>query len=415
MARSKDQKPFIISGLDIGSSKVSFVIGSLLDNRIDIVGIGTHPNSGMKQGVIVNIDSTIEAIKRAKEEAELMSGYSISSAWIGISGTHIQSFDSRGMVAIKESEVSEKDIQRVLSAAQAVAVPEDREVLHVLPRDYKIDQQDGIWDPIGMSGVRLEASVHIITSSKTALQNAYKSASKAGITPKGFVLSQLAASRAVIGEDEKSLGCALVDIGGGTTDVIIYANGSAAYTASIPIGGSHFTHDIAVGLRTPQTEADRLKIKFGCALSSLVDHNEMIEVAGVGGRGSRSVLRKTLCDVIEPRAEETLNLIQNEIHKSGLSNHLGSGIILTGGTSQLMGLIEMGEFIFETPVRLGTAANIGGLKEVVKGSGFSTPVGLLIHGLEAEQNQSRQNNNEDTSEKKDFFSQMGEKIKNLFA
>jgi cell division protein FtsA len=310
-----------------------------------------------------------------------MSGYAIADVWVGVSGTHITSFDSKGMVAIKNKEVTSQDIERVIEAAKAVAVPADRNVLHVLPREYKVDGQDGITDPIGMSGVRLEASVHIVTGGHTALQNSIKCVEKAGLRVSGLVLNQLAASSAVLSEDEKNLGVCVVDMGGGTCDAVYFVNGSVAHTSIIPLGGHHFTHDVAVGLRTPQISAEDLKRKYGCAMASMVNENETIEVEGVGGRKSRLIPRKDLADVLEARAEESLNLIAHDMRRSGLLPMLGSGLVLTGGASQLDGLVEMGEFIFDIPVRRGGPSKVGGLIDAVKAGEHSAAVGLLLYGL----------------------------------
>ncbi len=372
----------VVAGLDIGSSKVVFLIG--IPNHhgsVDVIGIGSVPSPGLRHGVLINIEMTIEAIRKAKEEAELMAGHKVDDVWLGVGGTHIKSFDSKGMVAIRNKEVATDDIQRVIEAAKAVAVPADREVLHVLPREFKVDEQEGIYDPIGMSGVRLEALVHIVTGANTALQNTIKCTHKAGLKVKGIVLQSLASSLAVLSEDEKKLGVAFVDMGAGTTDIISYINGSVAYTSVLPIGGAYFTHDIAVGLRTPQDHAEDIKRKYGSALLNLINEEETIEVKSVGGRESRMVLRKNLCEVIEPRAEETLNLIKSEIIKSGLQSQLGSGMVLTGGASQLDGLVEMGEFIFDIPVRRGIPSRVGGLADVVKSPSLSTAVGLLVYAI----------------------------------
>ena len=381
----------LIAGLDIGSTKVSIVIGTpvLQTNAngtqeivLDINGLGQALNTGIRQGVVVNVEATIEAITKAREEAELMSGYKIEEVYVGIGGNHVKSFDSRGMVAIRNKEVKADDISRVIEAAKAVAVPADREVLHVLPREFKIDDQTGIFDPIGMSGVRLEANVHIVTAGQTALQNIIKCAEKSGLRVKGLVLQQLASALAVLSDDEKKLGAAVVDMGGGTCDIVVYAAGSVAYTSTVPVGGQHFTQDIAMGLRTPQTSAEVIKKKFGCAISDLVDSAETIEVEGVGGRKPRSLLRHDLCEVIEPRAEETMALIWQEIRKSGLANQIGSGLVLTGGACQMEGLLEMGEFISDIPVRRGSPVNVGGLTDIVRGPDCSTAVGLMVYGLE---------------------------------
>ncbi|WP_413586442.1 cell division protein FtsA [Bdellovibrio sp. HCB274] len=381
MSTSKPKAP-VLAGLDIGSTKVCFVIGTVNpEGKIEVAGVGTAPNTGIRQGVVVNIEATTDSIKKAKEEAELMSGYRVDEVWVGVSGTHISSFDSKGMVAIKNREVTPSEIDRVIEAAKAVAVPTDRTVLHILPREFKVDGQDGITDPVGMSGIRLEANVHIVTGSQSAIQNTVKCVEKAGLKIAGLVLSQLASATAVISNDEKNLGVVVVDMGGGTCNNLYFVNGSVAHSSIIPVGGSHFTHDVAVGLRTPQFAAEILKKKYGCAMASMVNDNETIEVEGVGGRKSRVIPRKDLADVIEARAEETLNLIANDIRMSGVMPMLGSGIVLTGGASQLDGLIEMGEFIFDIPVRRGAPLEIGGLTDVVKSGEFSAAVGLLQYGL----------------------------------
>lgn len=381
MSTSKPKAP-VLAGLDIGSTKVAFVIGTVNpDGKIEVAGVGVAPNTGMRQGVVVNIEATTESIKKAKEEAELMSGYSVSEVWVGVTGTHISSFDSKGMVAIKNREVTTSEIERVIEAAKAVAVPADRTVLHVLPREFKVDGQDGITDPIGMSGIRLEANVHIVTGSQSAINNTIKCVEKAGLKITNLVLGQLAAATAVISNDEKNLGVCVADMGGGACSMLYFINGSVAHSSIIPVGGQHFTHDVAVGLRTPQVAAEALKKKYGCAMASMVNENETIEVEGMGGRKSRVIPRKDLADVLEARAEEILSLIANDIRMSGLVPMLGSGIVLTGGSSQLDGLIEMGEFIFDIPVRRGAPREIGGLTDVVKTGEFSTAVGLLLYGL----------------------------------
>lgn len=381
MSLNKPKAP-LIAGLDIGSTKVAFVIGTIsTEGQIEIAGIGQAPNSGIRQGVVVNIEATTESIRKAKEEAELMSGYQITEVWVGVSGTHIRSFDSKGMVAIKNKEVNSSDIERVIEAAKAVAVPADRQVLHVLPREYKVDDQDGITDPIGMSGVRLEAAVHIVTAGQTALNNTIKCIEKAGLKIEGLVLDHLASSLAVLSEDEKNLGVCVADMGGGTCNLLYYVNGSVAHSSVIAVGGQHFTHDVAVGLRTPQVAAEELKKKYGHAMASLVSDSDSIEVEGVGGRKPRSIPRKDLADVLEARAEEVLNLISHDIKMSGLMPFLGSGLVLTGGASQLEGLIEMGEFIFDIPVRRGTPRQVGGLTDVVRQAQSATAVGLLLYGF----------------------------------
>lgn len=374
----------VIAGIDIGTTKITCVIGYPTEAGFDIVGVGTAPSTGVRHGVVVNIEATTESVKKAREEAELMAGLKIEKAWVGVAGSHIQSFDSRGMVAIRNREVMEDDIERVIDAAKAVAVPADRDVIHVLPREYRLDDQEGICDPIGMAGVRLEALVHIVTGSRSILQNLAKCIEKSGTLLAGFVQQSIASSYSVLSEDEKNLGVAVVDMGGGGCDIVIYTEGSVAFSSSVAVGGQHFTYDVAVGLRTPQANAEELKRKYGCALASLVGAEESVDVDGVGGREARSVLRKTLCEVIEPRAEETLALIQEEIKKSGLTAKLGSGVVLTGGASQLQGLIEMSDFIFDVPVRRGIPLSVEGLGDVARSPIYSTAIGLIIHGIKIE-------------------------------
>lgn len=410
---SKVNRP-IIAGLDIGSSKVALVIGAINEEgKIEIVGVGHSLNSGIRQGVVVNIEATTEAIQKAREEAELMSGYKVNEVWVGVSGSHIRSFDSRGMVAIKNQEVTSSDVQRVIEAAKAVAVPTDQTVLHVIPREFKVDHQDGILDPIGMNGIRLEAAVHIVTGGQTSISNNLKCIERAGLKVRGLVLDQLAAATAVLSDDEKSLGVCLVDMGGGTCNIVYYVNGSVAHTSVVPVGGYHFTHDIAIGLRTPQLAAEELKKKYGKAMSSLVQGEEVIEVEGVGGRKARSVFRKDLSEVIEPRAEEILQLLAQDIRNSGFQHQLGSGVVLTGGASLLDGLIEMSEFTFDIPVRRGAPGAIGGLNEVVKSPSYSTAVGLILYGLAESRHLLAEAKHNDDLGLNEMFQSVSHKLKNF--
>jgi cell division protein FtsA len=382
MSSQKPKSP-MIAGLDLGSTSAKFIISTVnADGKIEVAGLGRASHFGVKQGVVVNIEATTEAIRKAKEEAELMAGIQAHEVWVNVSGSHIKSFDSKGMVAIKGAEVTQTDIERVLEAAKAVAVPGDRRVLHVLPREFKVDGQDGITDPIGMSGVRLEASVHIVTAAQAALNNTIKCIEKAGLKISGLVLDTLAASMSVLSEDEKNLGVCIADMGGGSCEMLYFVNGSVAHTSVIPLGGSHFTHDVAVGLRTPQGAAEELKKKFGAVIDAMISENETVDVEGVGGRNSRSIPRRHLADVLEARAEEVLNLILNDMKMSGHLPMLGSGLVLTGGASQLGGLIEMGEFIFDIPVRRGVATKVTGLTDVVRGGEFAVVVGLLLFGYQ---------------------------------
>ena len=376
MARRDD----LIVGLDIGTTKICAIVGEVTPDGIDIVGFGTHPSKGIRKGVVVNIDSTVASIKQAIEEAELMAGCEINSVFAGIAGSHIKGFNSHGIVAVKDKEVKQNDMLRVIDAAKAVAIPMDREIIHVLPQEYIIDEQDGIKEPLGMSGVRLESKVHIVTAAVTSAQNVIKCANKTGLTVLDIILQPLAAAEAVLSSDEKDLGTALVDIGGGTTDIVIFSEGSLRHTSVLGIGGNHVTNDIAVGLRTPTIEAEKIKHRFGCALSTLIHRDDTIEVPSVGGRKPRVVSKQVLCEIIEPRFEEIFTLVQKEIAKAGFENLLGSGVVVTGGSTIMEGVPELAEKILDLPVRRGTPQNIGGLVDVVNSPQYSTGVGLVIYG-----------------------------------
>ncbi len=378
-----NKKDFVV-GLDIGTTKICAIVGEVIEAGpnpvIDIIGIGTAPSTGLRKGCVVNIDSTVESITKAIEEAELMAGVEISHVYTGIAGGHIKSFNSNGIVAIKDKEISESDIQRVIDAAKAVAIPLDREVIHIIPQEYIVDDQDGIRDPIGMSGVRLEAKVHIVTGAVSSAQNIIKSANKAGLNVAEICLEPIASSEAVLTQDEKDLGVVLVDIGGGTSDIAIFKEGALVHTSVLALGGNHITNDIAVGLRTPQPEAEKIKIKYGCALASLIKPDETIEVSGVGGRKSRVLSRRLLAEIIEPRVEEMFSLIRREVEKSGYQNVLSGGMVITGGTTLLEGMPELAEFISELPVKRGVPHSVGGLRDVVNSPKFATGVGLLKYG-----------------------------------
>lgn len=413
-ANNTTKRKNIICGLDIGTTKVAFIIATASPRGLEVVGMGCVPNLGMRHGMVVNIDATTEAVKKAREEAELMSGLEARKAWVSVGGNHIQSFDSSGMVAIRNTEVSQDDVNRVIEVAKAVALPSDKQVLHVLPKDFRIDMQEGITDPLGMSGVRLECNVHIVMGSHSIIQNVLKVCEKAGLEVSGLVLQQLASAMAVLSKDEKNLGVSVVDVGGGTTDLITYQRGSVVHTATIPVGGLNFTHDVAMGLRTTQINAETLKRKYGSALPGLVTTDESIEVETVGGRSPRAVPRSSLCRVIEARAEETLKLIQKEITDRGFGGKLGSGIVLTGGASELVGFVEMGDFVFDMPARLGCPNRTGGLTDVVRSSTFATAVGLLMFGYDAEKQKfSDTDNTQDIII--DRMSEMGRSIKNFFS
>jgi cell division protein FtsA len=355
-------------------------VGNVTEDGLDIVGIGTSPSKGLRKGVVINIESTVASIKKAIEEAELMAGCEIKSVYAGIAGGHIKGFNSQGVIAIKNREVSPEDVKRVIEAAKAIAIPMDREVIHILPQEFIIDDQDGIREPLGMSGVRLEAKVHIVTGAVASAQNIVKSCNRAGLEVADIVLEQLASSEAVLSADEKELGVALVDIGGGTTDIAIFVDGAIKHTSVLSLGGNHLTNDIAVGLRTPMAEAERIKQKYGCCLSSLVGKDETIEVPSVGGRKPRVLSRQLLCEILEPRVEEIFTLVNREIVKSGLEDLIASGVVITGGSTILEGMPELAEQIFNLPVRRGLPQRIGGLIDVVNSPVYATGVGLVVYG-----------------------------------
>ncbi|WMS88670.1 cell division protein FtsA [Pleionea litopenaei] len=371
----------LIVGLDIGTSKVVAIVGEVNANEnIDIIGIGSHPSRGLKKGVVVNIESTVQSIQRAVEEAELMAGCQIHSVYTGIAGSHIKSLNSHGIVAIRDQEVNPQDVERVIDAAKAVAIPADQKILHVLPQEFVIDNQEGIREPIGMSGVRLEAKVHMVTGAVSAAQNIVKCVRRCGLETDDIILEQLASSYSVLTDDEKELGVCLVDIGGGTTDIAIFTEGAIRHTAVIPIAGDQVTNDIAVALRTPTQHAEDIKIKYACALRQLTSLEDTIEVPGVGERAPRRLSRQTLAEVVEPRYEELFNLIQAELRRSGFEEIIPAGIVLTGGSSKMEGLIELAEEVFHMPVRLGMPQFVKGLSDVVRNPIYATGVGLLLYG-----------------------------------
>ena len=382
MNKARESKKVIV-GLDIGTSKIVAIVAEMLDDgRYEIIGMGTHPSRGLKKGVVVNIETTVSAIQRALEEAELMADCKIREVHTGIAGSHVRSFNSQGMVAIKDKEVTQIDIDRVIETAKAVQIPNDQQILHILNQEFIIDGQEDVREPLGMAGVRLEVKVLIVTGAVSAAQNIIKCVRRCGLEVRDLVLQPLASAMAVVSEDEKDLGVCLVDIGGGTTDIAVFTHGAIRHTAVIPIAGDQITSDIAMALRTPTKDADDIKIKHGCALSQLADPQEMIEVPGVGDRGPKQLSRKTLAEVIEPRVEELYSLIQAELRRSGYEDLLSSGIVLTGGSSMLQGMVELGEEIFHMPVRVGLPAYSGGLAEVVRHPRYSTAMGLLIEGMQ---------------------------------
>ena len=381
MAKRSDRN--LLVGLDIGTSKVVAIVGEVkADGALEIIGVGSHPSRGLKKGVVVNIESTVQSIQRAVEEAELMADCEINAIYAGIAGSHVRSLNSHGVVAIRDREVTHGDVEHVIDAAKAVAIPADQRILHVLPQDFIIDGQEGIRDPIGMSGVRLEAKVHIVTGADSAAQNIIKCVERCGLTVEDVVLEQLASSFAVLTDDEKELGVCLVDVGGGTTDIAVFCNGAIRHTAVIPIAGDQVTNDIAVSMRTPTQYAEDIKIRYACALSQLANPDESIEVPSVGDRPARRLARQTLAEVVEPRYEELFNLIREELRRSGFEETIAAGIVLTGGSARMEGAIELAEEIFHVPVRLGLPAHVKGLSDVVRNPIYSTGVGLLLYARE---------------------------------
>ncbi|MGB1684973.1 MAG: cell division protein FtsA [Pseudomonadales bacterium] len=371
----------MIVGLDIGTSKVVAIVAEIgIDGEVEIVGIGSHPSRGLKKGVVVNIESTVQSIQRAVEEAELMAGCQIHSVYAGIAGNHIRSLNSHGIVAIKDREVFQPDIDRVIDAAQAVAIPADQKILHILPQEYVIDEQEGVKEPLGMSGVRLEAKVHLVTCAVNAAQNIEKCIRKCGLHVEDIILEQLASGYSVLTEDEKDLGVCVVDIGGGTTDIAVFTDGAIRHTAVIPIAGDQVNNDIAMALRTPTPHAEEIKIKYACALASLAGENETIKVPSVGERPERDLSRQALAEVVEPRYDELFTFIQAELRRSGYEDLIAAGIVLTGGTAKMEGAVELAEEIFHMPVRLGKPKDISGLADIVRNPIYSTAVGLLQYG-----------------------------------
>jgi cell division protein FtsA len=379
MSRKSDKN--LIVGLDIGTSKVVAIVAEITaSGEMEIIGLGSHPSRGLKKGVVVNIESTVQSIQHAIEEAELMAGCEIHSVYAGIAGSHIRSLNSHGIVAIRDTEVAAADVERVIDAAKAVAIPADQRIIHVIPQEFIIDKQEGIREPVGMSGVRLEAKVHMVTGAVSAAQNIIKCVQRCGLEVEDIILEQIASSHAVLTEDERELGVCLVDIGGGTTDIAVFTDGAIRHTAVIPIAGDQVTNDIAVALRTPTQFAEDIKIKYACALTQLASPDETIEVPSVGDRPSRRLARQTLAEVVEPRYEELLTLVQAELRRSGFEDLVAAGIVLTGGSSKMEGVIDLAEEIFHMPVRLGVPQNISGLVDVVRNPIHATGVGLLFVG-----------------------------------
>jgi cell division protein FtsA len=379
------KKHSIVVGLDIGTSKICAVVGEMTDGGVEIIGLGSHISQGLRKGVVINIETTVGSIKRAVEEAALMAACEINSVFAGIAGSHIKGFNSHGVVAVRTKEVCPRDLDRVIDAAKAVAIPRDQEVLHVLPQDYIIDDQSGIKEPLAMSGVRLEAKVHIVTGAVTAIQNIIKCCNRAGLNVADIALEPLVSAEAVLSEEERELGVVLIDMGGGTTDIAVFHDGTVKHTAVLGIGGNHLTGDIAAGLRTPLGDAERIKLRFGRAKASMVSADERIEVAGVSGRLDRSVLRRAVCEIIEPRLDEILQLIRREIAKSGYEDALALGAVMTGGSMLLPGAIEMAEEILAMPVRLGVPMHVHGLVDVISSPIYATGVGLVLYGMKRQE------------------------------
>lgn len=372
----------LVVGLDIGTTKICTVVGEMEEGgTMDVIGIGLHPSNGLRKGVVVNIDATVASIRKAVEEAELMAGCEINEVYAGIAGGHIRSLNSQGIVAVKDRLVKETDVTRVIDAARAIALPMDREVIHIVPQEFIVDDQDGVREPVGMSGVRLEAKVHIVTAAVTSAQNIVKSCNRSGLHVNDIVLEPIASSEAVLSDEEKELGVALVDIGGGTTDVAIYLEGALQHTAVISLGGDHLTNDIAVGLRTPLAAAEEIKRRHGCVLHELVEPSETIEVPSVGGRAPRILKRGVICDILEPRVEEIFSLVKRELEGRMPLDMLAGGVVLTGGSTILEGMPQLGETLFGLPVRRGAPQGVGGLSDVVNNPIYSTGVGLALYGM----------------------------------
>lgn len=372
----------MIVALDIGTSKVVCLVGDIsADGQVSIVGVGSHPSRGLKRGVVVNIESTVNSIQRAVEDAELMADCKIESVTVGIAGSHINSLNSHGMVAVREREVTSYDMERVIDAARAVAIPADQKIIHVLPQEYVIDNQEGIKEPLGMSGVRLEAKVHLVTGAINAIHNIEKCVRRCGLDVDHIVLEQLASGYSVLTEDEKELGVCMVDIGGGTTDIAVYTAGAIRHTAVIPIAGDQVTNDIAMALRTPTQHAEDIKIKYACALAQLASSDEMIKVPSVGDRPARNLSRQALAEVVEPRYDELFTLIQAELRRSGFEDLVAAGIVLTGGTSKMEGAVYLAEEIFHMPVRLASPKGVRGMEDLLDSPIYATSIGLLQYSL----------------------------------
>lgn len=407
------QQKRMLVGLDIGTSKIVAIVGEVdSDGNIEVVGLGTSPSRGLKKGVVVNIESTVHSIRRAVEEAELMAGCTIHSVYAGIAGSHVHSMNSNGIVAVKDREVTYTDIERVIDAAQAVAIPQDQAILHVLPQEYVVDSQEGIKEPVGMAGVRLEAKVHLVTGSVNAIQNIERCVQRCNLETDDIILEQLASSYAVLTDDERELGVCMVDIGGGTTDIAIFTEGAIRHTAVIPIAGDQVTNDIAMALRTPTAHAEKIKVKYACALTQLAKADETIKVPSVGDRPPRDLSRQALAEVVEPRYDELFTLIQSELRRSGFEDLIAAGIVLTGGTSKMEGVVELAEEIFHMPVRLARPVGVSGLSDVINNPIYSTAVGLLLFAAGQENKKSLNKRVQD--DKKSPFGRIKDWLKENF-
>lgn len=386
----------LLVGIDIGTSKVVALVGEINENKLNVIGFGSHPSQGLKRGVVVNIESTVQSIQRAVEDAELMSGCEIFSAYTGIAGSHIRSINSHGIVAIRDSEVSPNDVERVIDAAKAIAIPADQKILHVLPQEFIIDSQDSIREPIGMSGVRLEAKVHIVTGAVSAAQNIVKCMKRCGLSTSDIVLEQFASSQSILTDDEKELGVCMIDIGGGTSDIAIFTEGAIRHTAVIPIAGDQVTNDIAIALRIPTRSSEEIKISHGCALQDLVDANQIIDIPSTSDKMARRLPRRALAEVVEARYEELFTLALSELRRSGMEDYISAGIVLTGGASKIEGAQELAERVFKLPVRIGKPHLVTGLPDIIHNPIYATGVGLLVYGLRQRQNQREVNLNQPT-------------------
>ncbi len=379
----------IIVGLDIGTTKICAVVGEIHPDGVEIIGMGTHPSEGLRKGVVINIEQTVNSIKEAVEEAETMAGCEISSVYAGIAGGHIKGFNSQGVIPLREKEVTQKDVDRVIEAASAVAIPMDREVIHPLVQEFIVDGQDGIINPIGMAGVRLEAKVHIVTGSVTSAQNIVKCANRSGLDVNDIVLESLASSEAVLSKEERDLGVALIDFGGGTTDMAVFSRGAIQHTSALALGGNNLTYDLAVGLRTPKLEAEKIKVKYGCGFRALIGKDETVEVPGVGGRKPRVISKQIIGEILEPRVEEIFSILRRDLDRSDFNEMITSGVVVTGGSSELQGIVEVAEQVFDAPARIGYPRGIDGLIEIVDKPMYSTAVGLILYGSKQQKNKKK--------------------------